>query len=138
MGLGGDARLGWQGLAGKAWRARLGGHARLASAQRQYQAPAAECPRRESRHAKYRRLRQAAYADGFAEYDELVLVPTFRDFVALYVAEGHKRNRNRVSIGDSDERVIALAAGWLRRLTSKPPWYCVQYHADQKLEELQL
>jgi hypothetical protein len=42
--------------------------------------------------AKYRRLREEAYADGVARYDDLALVPTFRDFVALYIAEGYKRD----------------------------------------------
>ena len=53
--------------------------------------------RRESPHngtratqARYRRLREAAYEQGRAMYDELVCVPTFRDFVVLYIAEGYK------------------------------------------------
>jgi hypothetical protein len=85
---------------------------------------------------KYRRLREEAYARGVAEYDELMKAPTFRDFVVLYIAEGYKRNRNRVSIGNSDERVIAIAARWLRMLTTKRLTYAVQYHADQRLDEL--
>jgi hypothetical protein len=100
-------------------------------------------PRRENGHpgnvamqAKYRRLREEAYAQGLAEYDELVLLPTFRDFVALYIAEGYKRDRNRVSIANSDERVIAVAVSWMRRLTSRPLTYSVQYHADQNLDEI--
>ncbi|HLY50273.1 MAG TPA: hypothetical protein VKR21_13850 [Solirubrobacteraceae bacterium] len=36
---------------------------------------------------RWRVLREAAYAQGVAEWDELVVEPTFRDFVALYVAE---------------------------------------------------
>lgn len=99
--------------------------------------------RRESPHngtramqAKYRRLREAAYEQGQVEYDELARVPTFRDFVVLYIAEGYKRNRNRVSIGNSDSRMIELATGWLRRFSSKPLCYSVQYHADQDLEQL--
>ena len=83
-----------------------------------------------------RRLREAAYEQGQAEYDELLGVPTFRDFVVLYVAEGYKRNRNRVSIGNSDPRMVQMATGWLRRLSSKPLCYSVQYHADQNLEKL--
>ena len=86
--------------------------------------------------AKYRRLREAAYEQGQAEYDELLGVPTFRDFVVLYVAEGYKRNRNRVSIGNSDPRMVEMATGWLRRLSSRPLCYSVQYHADQNLEKL--
>ncbi len=100
-------------------------------------------PRRENGHpgnlamqAKYRQLREEAYAQGLAEYVELVTLPTFRDFVALYIAEGYKRDRNRVAIGNSDERVMAIAASWLRRLTTKQLTYSIQYHADQKLHEI--
>jgi transcriptional regulator with XRE-family HTH domain len=100
-------------------------------------------PRRENSHkgnlamqAKYRRLRDEAYAQGWTEYDELVKLATFRDFVALYIAEGHKRCRNRVSIANSDDRVVVLAVSWLRRLTTKRLAYAIQYHADQDLDEL--
>jgi hypothetical protein len=47
-------------------------------------------PRRERGHpdnlamqAKYRRLGEDAYNEGWLEYDALVRFPTFRDFVAL-------------------------------------------------------
>lgn len=83
--------------------------------------------------AKYRRLREEAYERGRFEYPTLILEPTFRDFVALYIAEGFKRNRNCVWIGNSDERVVALSAGWIARLSTKPLIYAVQYHADQDL-----
>lgn len=90
----------------------------------------------EAMKEKYRLLREAAYQQGVVQYDELVLVPTFRDFVALYIAEGFKRCRNTVSIANSDDRIVAMAAGWLRSLTDKPLFYSIQYHADQDLDEL--
>jgi transcriptional regulator with XRE-family HTH domain len=86
--------------------------------------------------AKYRRLREDAYAQGWIEYDELVREPTFRDVVVLYIAEGYKRSRNRVAIGKSDDRVVAVAAEWLTRLTLRTLTYSVQYHADQILDEI--
>jgi hypothetical protein len=86
--------------------------------------------------AKYRRLREEAYELGRAELCDLMSRPTFRDFVVLYIAEGSKRNRNAVSIGNSDERVVAMAAGWLARFSLKPLIYALQYHADQDLDEL--
>jgi transcriptional regulator with XRE-family HTH domain len=85
---------------------------------------------------KHRLLREAAYAQGFAEYDQLVLLPTFRDFVVLYIAEGYKRCRNVVSLANSDPRVVAMAASWLRTLSTKKLNYRVQYHADQNLAEV--
>ncbi|HEV7177100.1 MAG TPA: hypothetical protein VGN29_16485 [Solirubrobacteraceae bacterium] len=99
--------------------------------------------RRESPHngtramqAKYRRLREAAHEQGRAEYDELVAVPTFRDFVVLYIAEGYKRSRNTASLCNSDPAIVALAAGWLQRLSGRVPTVSVQYHADQDTNAL--
>jgi hypothetical protein len=86
--------------------------------------------------AKYRKLREEAYERGRLEYPTLMLEPTFRDFVVLYIAEGFKRSRNCVWIGNSDDRVVALSAEWFARLSSKPLIYAVQYHADQDLDEL--
>jgi hypothetical protein len=100
-------------------------------------------PRRENPHrgnlamqAKYRLLRDEAYARGWTEYDELVKLPTFRDFVALYIAEGDKRCRNRVAIANSDDRVVAVAVSWMRRMTTKRLSYSIQYHADQDLDDI--
>jgi hypothetical protein len=85
---------------------------------------------------KYRLLREAAYARGVSEWPHLVRSPTFREFVALYIAEGYKRCRNVVSIANSDERIITMAVGWLGSLTDCPLKYSIQYHADQNLQEL--
>jgi len=83
-----------------------------------------------------RRRREAAYAAGRDEFDVLARDPTFRDFVCLYVAEGYKRNRNVVSIANSDPAVILVADRWLKRLADRPLSYSVQYHADQDLDEI--
>jgi transcriptional regulator with XRE-family HTH domain len=105
----------------------LGREARWSEAQRKaYQATS----------AKYRALGEKAYEQGAAEWDELVTEPTFRDFVALYIAEGYKRSRNHVRIANSDERIVAMATSWLRRLSGHEPVFCIQYHADQDLDEL--
>jgi hypothetical protein len=86
--------------------------------------------------ANYRRARDAAYAEGRGTFHQLADDPSFRDFVCLYLAEGSKRDRNRVSVCNSDPAVVRLCDGWLRRLSSKPRRYSIQYHADQDLEAL--
>jgi transposase-like protein len=86
--------------------------------------------------AKYRRLREAAYAEGRERFDDLARDPSFRDFVCLYLAEGNKRRRNRVSVCNSDPAVVVICNSWLGRLSSKPRTYAIQYHADQDLHEL--
>jgi AcrR family transcriptional regulator len=85
---------------------------------------------------KYRRLREEAYAEGRASFDSMRREEGFIDFVTLFIAEGYKRNRNLVSISNSDPAVIAIADSWMRRLSRKKVIYSVQYHADQKLSEL--
>jgi transposase-like protein len=85
---------------------------------------------------KHRRLREAAYAEGLAEYGQLERLPTFRDFLALYIAEGDKRDHNRAVVANSDPRVIAVCVSWFRRLSAKSCKFSVQYHADQDLEAL--
>ena len=83
--------------------------------------------------ARFRRLRSDAYEEGRRTFTALSREPTFRDFVCLYVAEGYKRNRNSVAIGNSDPRVITIADHWVRRFARNPVTYSVQYHADQDL-----
>lgn len=85
---------------------------------------------------KYRLLREAAHNQGLAECDELIKLPTFRDFVVLYIAKGYKRNRNSASICNSDPPIVAMAAAWLSALSPKRLIVRVQDHADQNADEL--
>jgi transcriptional regulator with XRE-family HTH domain len=86
--------------------------------------------------AKFRRLREEAYELGHWEFPRLVAYPTFRDFVALYIAEGYKRNRNTVTICNSDASVMQVGTLWLRRFSRRKLNFSVQFHADQDLREL--
>jgi transcriptional regulator with XRE-family HTH domain len=86
--------------------------------------------------AGFRRLREESYELGHWEFPRLARVPTFRDFVALYIAEGYKRDRNRVSICNSDPSVMQLGTLWLRSFSRRKLTFSVQFHADQDLEEL--
>jgi hypothetical protein len=86
--------------------------------------------------AKCRLRRAAFYALGRLEFPRLVRDPTFRDFVCLYIAEGYKRNRNKVSVANSDAAVVVLCTRWIRRFARNPVSFSVQYHADQDLREL--
>lgn len=87
---------------------------------------------------KYRLLREAAYREGVESYAALVEEPTFRDFVCLYIAEGYKRNRNVVSLGNSDTAMVVFVDRWFRRLSDKRREYRIQYHRDQDLSSLQM
>lgn len=85
---------------------------------------------------KYRRLREAAYDDGLHFYTHLSEIPSFRDFLVLFITEGHRRSRHEVSIANSDPSVIRLAVRWMRILSANPLRYSIQHHADQRIEDL--
>jgi hypothetical protein len=85
---------------------------------------------------KYRLLREAAYEQGVAEFDQFDEDPGFREFLCIYIGEGYKRSRNRVAIGNSDPAVMKLATWWLRRLTDRRLAFSIQFHADQNLQAL--
>jgi hypothetical protein len=80
--------------------------------------------------------REAAYAEGVAAFPKLSIEPCFKEFVVLYIAEGYKRNRNIVSICNSDPDVMAFATPWIRRFSRNPVRFSFQYHADQDPEAL--
>jgi hypothetical protein len=103
----------------------------LGRARRENPGPATTAMQR-----KFKALRDSAYAEGLRSFDSLAFDPTFRDFVCMYVGEGTKRDRNRVSLGNSDPRVVLLATRWLRRLSRNPLRFELQYHADQDPAEL--
>jgi transposase-like protein len=88
--------------------------------------------------AKYRRLREQDYDEGAASFEAMLLEDGFLEFVTLFIAEGYKRNRNVVSVANSDPAVIAIADRWMRRFTRNKLAYWVQYHADQDLRALQV
>lgn len=85
---------------------------------------------------KYRKIREEAYEQGRAEFEELASDRTFRDFVCMYLGEGYKRSRNDVAIANSDPAVVVLGNRWIKELGSNKIRYEVQYHADQDLAVL--
>jgi transcriptional regulator with XRE-family HTH domain len=85
---------------------------------------------------KYKRLRDKAYEEGWEAFDDLILEPSFRDFVCMYIGEGYKRSRNDVAICNSNPTVMILADFWIRRFANNPVRYSLQYHADQDVDDL--
>jgi transcriptional regulator with XRE-family HTH domain len=102
-------------------------------------AASSESARRMGGHATRgteRRQRQAAYEEGLSSYDDLVLQPTFRDFVCVCVATGFERQRGTVALANSDPAVMRLATRWLRRLGDEPPSFSIRYRAGRSAKEL--
>ena len=86
--------------------------------------------------ARHKALRDAAYRKGWDEFPALATLPTFVDFVCMYIGEGYKRRRNCVSLANSDLRVVRLADHWIRRFARNPVTYQFQYHEDQNPDDL--
>jgi len=84
----------------------------------------------------YALRRAAAYLQGRIEFGDLLVKPSFRDFICLYMAEGSKRCRNTVAVCNSDPAIVVLCARWIRHFSRNRVRYSIQYHADQDLEEL--
>lgn len=90
----------------------------------------------EANRARFKQIRDTAYRQGWCEFVVLDAEPGFRDFVCMYIGEGYKRSRNRVSIANSDPRVVKLGDFWIRRFALNKVTYSFQYHADQDPEYL--
>ncbi|MEP6987220.1 MAG: hypothetical protein ABI970_16570 [Chloroflexota bacterium] len=85
---------------------------------------------------KYALLREAAYQEGILQAPELLKDLTFRDFMILYMAEGTKRQRNKLGFINSDARMVNLAHSWLKRLPDRSFFCGLQYHSDHDVDEL--
>jgi len=80
--------------------------------------------------------RQQFYDIGKAEYSSLSKNKLFRDFIILYICEGYKRNRNSVSVTNSDPILIKVAYDVMRPLTTKHPFFEVQVHLDNNVDDV--
>jgi len=86
---------------------------------------------------KHEAQRQKWYNEGQAEAVELLRNSQIRDFVVLYAAEGYKRNRNHVSICNSNPGIVQIAHICIRQLTNNIHIrYQLQCHVDNDVAEL--
>lgn len=87
--------------------------------------------------AKYAARREDAYQKAYLSAPQLLLDREVRDFVVLYLAEGYRKNRNQVSLANSNPHIVVFAHLCMRRLSTNSHFrYSFQYHADQDPDEL--
>jgi AcrR family transcriptional regulator len=87
--------------------------------------------------AKYAAVRQSAYDEVYGKAHEMLRDSTIRDFVVLYLAEGYRKDRNTVALGNSNPKIVRFAHDCMKRLATNSHFdYRFQYHADQDPEEL--
>jgi AcrR family transcriptional regulator len=91
----------------------------------------------EAMQAKYAAIREQAYQQGWDEAPELLKELTFRDFVVLYMAEGSKKDRNRIEFVNSNPDMVWMVCQWMKRLsTNNHFYYKLQCHVDHDEEAL--
>lgn len=86
---------------------------------------------------KYRNQREQWYREAYSAAGKILANLRIRDFVVLYLAEGYKRNRNRVSICNSNAGIVQLACACINELSTNPRHrYLLQCHVDNDEEWL--
>ena len=89
--------------------------------------------------SKFSAHRQVTYDTARATAATTLLDREIRDFVVLYLAEGNRKDRNRVAISNSNPNIVRFAYLAMRRLSTNPHfYYSFQFHADQDPETLRV
>jgi len=98
----------------------------------------AQQQRADDNRIRHQKIREQDYQMGFEEAPELMKNPLFRDFVTMYIAEGYKKSRNEVEIGNSDASVMRMAVYFLRKYKNpeRGMQYRVQIHRDQNPDDI--
>lgn len=68
---------------------------------------------------KWREKREVAYSKGWEEADKILKDENLRDFVCIYIGEGHRRSKNSVAVTNTDPVIISLCERYLRRYSNK-------------------
>ena len=81
---------------------------------------------------KHNNLRQLAYKEGLQEYERWKALPTFLDFVVIYLTEGFRRTRNQVAVSNSNPSIMRLSLYWIDKLRNpqRSIDYGLQCHID--------
>ncbi len=79
---------------------------------------------------------QLEYVTVRAEFERLSRDSTFSEFVHLYEAVGSRANLNLVEFSSSAPGWAALAAHWIRRLSSTRVSYLLEFDEGEDLVEL--
>jgi hypothetical protein len=90
------------------------------------------------RLARFKELRRIAYEQGKGEFLGLARDPSFRDFVMLFMTEGHRRGQHCVSIANSNPALVSLAFRWMKELSHHRIAIKLQVHADQDPKALRI
>jgi len=87
---------------------------------------------------KYRKIREEYYQQGIKEYNELKNHLTFRDFIMIYLTEGYRKDKNSVSVCNSNPKIMKLSYYWITKLKTEGRKFDfqVQIHEDQYPEEV--
>jgi len=87
---------------------------------------------------KCNKLREDAYNEGKETAPELFKDPLFRDFITIYLCEGYRKQRNSVSVVNSNPKIMLLTHKFIKKYGNlkRKIGYRIHFHADQNEEEL--
>ncbi len=87
---------------------------------------------------KFRKIHREARKQAVVEWVVLKKEPGFCLFLMMYLCEGHRKTRHRVSVANSDDTLMRLSVYWMRRINyRKKLLHCtVQIHIDQDEDKI--
>ncbi len=86
---------------------------------------------------KHEEQRHRWYEEAYQESAAILKDRAVRDFIVLYATEGYKRNRNQVSICNSNPNIMRVAHKCIKRLSNnRNIEYRLQCHLDNDESEL--
>jgi hypothetical protein len=80
---------------------------------------------------KYKYLRENAYNEFADQAEELLDNTDLRDFILLYMCEGYRKNRNSVSICNSNTNMMRFVNNIIQKYSNNKISYRLQMHIDQ-------
>src|SRR4051812_23941679 len=79
---------------------------------------------------KFKKLRDEAYEQGLKDFNDLLKINTFRDFIIIYLTEGFRKSKNTAQVTNSNHNIINITKKWFEKFSSKKPFYQLQYYKD--------
>lgn len=86
-------------------------------------------------HEKYKKLRELAYTEGLEIYLVEKNNNLFRDFLVIYLTEGHRKSKNTVSIVNTNPKILKAVKPFMEKFTNNKIWYSLQVYPDTNIDK---
>lgn len=85
---------------------------------------------------KWKKLRDDAYNEAFEKAGETLKDLHYRDFTLIYLGEGYRKDRNKVSVANSNPNMIEMCHKIMLKEARNKVYYTLQIHIDNDENEL--